>query len=110
MVFASRRRTGISRLPSRTVTGAVVRNRHGPAYFARTMAEGFPAIAEHEPEVLAHHYGQAGRHPLAATWFERAGDRAALRSSFVEAHAHFEASFAAAEQRRPTKSPARPSR
>jgi len=63
---------------------------------ARTIAEGFPAIAEHEPEVLAHHYGQAGKHGLAATWFERAGDRAALRSSFVEAHAHFEASFAAA--------------
>jgi len=61
---------------------------------ARTIAEGFPAISEQEPEVLAHHYAQAGRFDLAATWLERAGDRATSRSSFVEAVAHFEAALA----------------
>src|SRR6185503_13453879 len=61
---------------------------------ARTIAEGFPSIAEQEPEVLGYHYGQAGRFEHAATWFERAGDRAAKRSSYVEAHAHFRAALA----------------
>ena len=61
---------------------------------ARTIAEGFPAISEQEPEVLAHHYAQAGRFDLATTWLQRAGDRAASRSSFVEAVAHFEAALA----------------
>jgi class 3 adenylate cyclase/tetratricopeptide (TPR) repeat protein len=58
---------------------------------ARAMVEEFPAIAAHEPEVLAHHYARAGRFDQACDWRERAGDQAAKRSSFAEAYAHYEA-------------------
>ena len=60
---------------------------------ARVLAEQFPAIAAHEPELLAHHYARAGRFDLACDWRERAGDQAAKRSSFVEAYAHYEAAI-----------------
>jgi class 3 adenylate cyclase len=56
---------------------------------ARALEEHFPAVAESEPELLAQHFGQAGLVNLACTYYERAGDRAAARSSFTEAVAHF---------------------
>ncbi|MBS0326196.1 MAG: AAA family ATPase [Proteobacteria bacterium] len=60
---------------------------------ARALVDRFPAIAESEPEVTAHHFSQAGEHALACRYRERAGDRAVARSSFVEAAAHFEAAL-----------------
>ncbi|MEY2487197.1 MAG: hypothetical protein QOH39_2845 [Verrucomicrobiota bacterium] len=57
----------------------------------RALEEHFPAVAESEPELLAQHFGQAGLADLACTYRERAGDRAAARSNFAEAVAHFNA-------------------
>jgi predicted ATPase len=56
---------------------------------ARVLAENFAYVAESEPEVLAHHFHHAGLLDLAADYRERAGDRAAARSSYAEAVAHF---------------------
>ena len=58
---------------------------------ARALEEHFPAVAEGEPELLAQHFAQAGFAELACTYYERAGDRAAARSNFAEAVAHFSA-------------------
>jgi class 3 adenylate cyclase len=63
---------------------------------ARTLEERFPALAEAEPEVLAHHYSRAGLAGQACHYYERAGDRAAARSAYAEAVAHFEAALAEA--------------
>jgi len=65
---------------------------------ARALEERFPAVAEGEPELLAYHFGQAGLADLACTYCERAGDRAAARSNFAEAVAHFKAGLTQAGQ------------
>ncbi len=55
----------------------------------RALIEHFPAVAENEPELVAHHFAHAGIPDLASTYHERAGDRAASRFAFAEAAAHF---------------------
>jgi class 3 adenylate cyclase/predicted ATPase len=41
-----------------------------------------------EPEVIAHHFTEAGLHDLAIEWWGKAGDQALRRSAFQEAIAH----------------------
>jgi class 3 adenylate cyclase/tetratricopeptide (TPR) repeat protein len=55
------------------------------------LAQGFPEIVETQPEILAHHFGQAGLAELACTYREGAGDRAVARSGYAEAFAHLSA-------------------
>jgi predicted ATPase len=55
-----------------------------------TVLEGkFPEWTEAEPELLAHHYTEAGSAEQAIEYWRRAGDRALERSANVEAVAHF---------------------
>jgi class 3 adenylate cyclase/tetratricopeptide (TPR) repeat protein len=61
---------------------------------ALTLEQRFPTLAEAEPEVLAHHFSRAGLPDQACLCYERAGDRAAARSAYAEAVAHFEAALA----------------
>jgi class 3 adenylate cyclase/tetratricopeptide (TPR) repeat protein len=63
---------------------------------ALTLEQRFPVLAESEPEVLAHHFSRAGLADQACLCYERAGDRAAARSAYAEAVAHFEAALAEA--------------
>jgi predicted ATPase len=49
----------------------------------------FPAQADGQPEVVAHHYTEAGLGQPAADYWERAGRRAVAGSAFAEALAHF---------------------
>jgi predicted ATPase len=65
---------------------------------ADVLAEHFPTTVEAEPEVLAHHYREAGMAEAASTYFERAGDRAAARSAYIEATAHFRAAIEEADR------------
>jgi predicted ATPase len=65
---------------------------------ANVLAEHFPTTVEAEPEVLAHHYREAGMADAASTYFERAGDRAAARSAYIEATAHFRAAIEEADR------------
>jgi class 3 adenylate cyclase/tetratricopeptide (TPR) repeat protein len=58
---------------------------------ARGLEERFHSVAENEPELLAQHFAQGGLADLACRYYERAGDRAAARSNFAEAVAHFSA-------------------
>ena len=55
---------------------------------AKTLRDKFPAIAAAEPEVLAHHFTQAGLDDAAIEWWGKAGDQALRRSAFKEATAH----------------------
>ncbi len=52
---------------------------------ARALSERFPAIAEEQPEVLGHHYAEAGEIEPAIVHYQRAGERAAARSAYEEA-------------------------
>ena len=65
---------------------------------ADVLAEHFPTTVEAEPEVMAHHYREAGMADAASTYFERAGDRAAARSGYIEATAHFRAAIEQADR------------
>jgi acetyl esterase/lipase len=55
----------------------------------RPLRDRFPAIAAAEPEVLAHHYTQAGLDEPAIEWWDRAGEQALHRSAFQEAEGYF---------------------
>jgi predicted ATPase len=55
---------------------------------AQVLAARFPEIAETQPEVLAHHYTQAGLTEQAISYWLRAGQQASERSANVEAISH----------------------
>jgi class 3 adenylate cyclase/predicted ATPase len=55
---------------------------------AGVIIERFPALVEIQPELLAHHYTQAGLNTLAVTYWERAARLAASRFACDEAISH----------------------
>ena len=57
-----------------------------------------PERAEAEPELVAHHFTEAGLDDLAIEWWGRAGDRALRRSAFQEAIAHLGKAIAMADK------------
>jgi class 3 adenylate cyclase/tetratricopeptide (TPR) repeat protein len=57
---------------------------------AETLRNKFAATAETEPELIAHHFTQAGLAEAAVEWWGKAGERAMERSAFAEAIAHLE--------------------
>src|SRR4029077_6597843 len=59
------------------------------ANIAKALEGEFTQIAENQPEVLARHLTEAGRTERAVEQWLRAGRRAAGRSAYVEAIAHF---------------------
>jgi tetratricopeptide (TPR) repeat protein len=65
---------------------------------ADVLAEHFPTTVAAEPEVLGLHYREAGMAEAASTYFECAGDRAAARSAYFEATAHFKAAIEEADR------------
>ena len=56
----------------------------------RALEERFPELAANEPELLAHHFGEAGLAGPACDYRMRAGDQAVSRSAYKEAIAHFQ--------------------
>jgi tetratricopeptide (TPR) repeat protein len=57
-----------------------------------------PERAEAEPEIIAHHFTQAGIDDLAIEWWGKAGDQALRRSAFQEAIAHLGKAIAMADK------------
>jgi TOMM system kinase/cyclase fusion protein len=55
---------------------------------ARVLEAGFPEIRETQPELLAHHYTEAGLVAQAVPYWQQAGQRAVQRSAHAEAIAH----------------------
>jgi predicted ATPase/class 3 adenylate cyclase len=58
---------------------------------ARALEEHFPDAAANEPELVAHHFAEAGLIEKACDYRMRAGDRALSRSAYLEAVANFSA-------------------
>jgi class 3 adenylate cyclase/predicted ATPase len=55
---------------------------------AQVLEAQFPEAAEAQPELLAHHYTEAGLREQAIPYWQRAGQRALNRSATLEAVAH----------------------
>jgi TOMM system kinase/cyclase fusion protein len=55
---------------------------------AQALVEQFPEVVETQPELLAHHYTEAGLAAQAVGYWQRAGQRALRRSAHVEAMRH----------------------
>ena len=55
---------------------------------AHMLEKQFPDTVETQPELLAHHYTEAGRSAQALPYWQRAGQRAKERSAHVEAIGH----------------------
>lgn len=58
------------------------------ARIATVLEEHFPESAETEPELLGHHYAEAGLKEQAVAYLQRAGVRALERSAYLEAISH----------------------
>jgi class 3 adenylate cyclase/DNA-binding winged helix-turn-helix (wHTH) protein/tetratricopeptide (TPR) repeat protein len=61
---------------------------------APILERHFPEIAETQPELLAHHYTEAGLPAQALPYWQRAGQHAVERSANVEAISHFSTGLA----------------
>src|SRR5262249_18333585 len=55
---------------------------------AQVLAERFPETAETQPELVAHHYTEAGLREQAMPYWQHAGQRALQRSANLEAVSH----------------------
>jgi class 3 adenylate cyclase/predicted ATPase len=56
---------------------------------AHALTEQFPDTAETQPELVAHHYTEAGLGDQALHYWHQAGQRATPRSAYAEAVSHF---------------------
>ena len=75
----------------------LTRRRDWHSRVARTLEERFPELAASEPELLAHHFGEAGLAGPACNYRMLAGDQAVSRSAYTEAIAHFSAGLKSAD-------------
>jgi class 3 adenylate cyclase/predicted ATPase len=57
---------------------------------AEILCRDFTEIAETAPEIVAQHYGEAGKPKLAIDYWLKAGRQASARSAFVEASTHLQ--------------------
>jgi predicted ATPase/class 3 adenylate cyclase len=64
---------------------------------AAALLEHFPTTAETEPELLAHHYSEAGLVEPAITYWLRAGQQATQRAANLEAIQYFQQALALLE-------------
>ena len=78
----------------------LTRRREWHERIASALEETFPEITTREPDLLAHHFGEAGLLGPASDYRMRAGDQAVSRSAYPEATAHFSAGLKLAETSR----------
>jgi predicted ATPase len=64
------------------------RRRHYHQRIAQVLAEKFPELEETQPELVAHHFTEAGAIAQALPYWQRAGQCAMQRSANLEAIAH----------------------
>jgi len=65
---------------------------------AETLRDQFPAIAQAEPELVGHHFTQAGLAEKATEWWSMAAESALARSAYPEAISHYANAIALAEK------------
>lgn len=61
---------------------------------ASVLEERYPDMATEQPELVAHHYTEAGEYEKAIDWWLRAEQNALLKSAYKEAISHFEKGIA----------------
>ena len=64
------------------------------ARIAQALEQDFAARVANEPELLAHHYSQAGNPTASIPWWRDAGKRATQRVALKEASVHFQTALA----------------
>jgi class 3 adenylate cyclase/tetratricopeptide (TPR) repeat protein len=64
------------------------------ARIAHVLAQRFPEISESQPEILAHHYANAGLTEQAVEYWNKAGEHASRASANAEAAVHFRQALA----------------
>ena len=69
------------------------------ARIAKTLNENFLVIRDSQPEILAHHYYEAGIMEAAIECWTKAGDRAIGSCAYDEASAHLQKAIVLAERR-----------
>jgi DNA-binding response OmpR family regulator/class 3 adenylate cyclase/predicted ATPase len=76
--------------------GTLVKSRRRDIHrrIGEALRDQLPDRAESEPEVVAHHFTEAGLTEPAVEWWGKAGDLALRRSAFAEAIAHLERALA----------------
>ncbi len=75
----------------------LARRREWHERIARALEKNFTDITAREPDLLAHHFGEAGLSGPACDYRMRAGDQALGRSAYPEAIAHFSVGLKLAE-------------
>src|SRR4029453_10581938 len=65
------------------------RRQHYHQQIAQVLEGQFPEVTETQPELVAHHYTEAGLIEPAIVSWQRAGKKAIQRSANVEAISHF---------------------
>jgi predicted ATPase len=73
------------------------RRREWHESIARALEQHFPELVTREPDLMAHHFGEAGLASRACDYRMLAGKQAAGRSAYSEAIAHFSAGLKAAD-------------
>ena len=63
------------------------------ARIGKVLEDQFPEIVDNQPEILAHHFTQAGLVDQAIEFWRRAGARSIARSTHSEAAGHFESAL-----------------
>src|SRR5713101_26402 len=61
---------------------------HYHQHIAQVLEAQFPETVEGQPELLAHHYTEAGLNAQAVSYWHKAGQRAIERSAHLEAITH----------------------
>jgi predicted ATPase/class 3 adenylate cyclase len=75
----------------------LARRREWHQRIAMTLEKHFADVVAREPDLLAHHFGEAGLSVPACEYRMRAGDQAVSRSAYPEATAHFSAGLKLAQ-------------
>ncbi len=65
------------------------KRRETHADIAAVLEDHFAELVENQPEILAHHYSEAGNNQSAVRWWRKSGRRALANSANVEAISHF---------------------
>ena len=73
------------------------------ARIAKSLEEGFPELVSTQPELLAHHFAQAGLLDQAIDFWRRAGLRSVGQSAHSEASAHFRSALDLLEKTPPSE-------
>jgi class 3 adenylate cyclase/predicted ATPase len=68
------------------------------ARIAKALADTFSETCETQPEILAHHYAEAGQTEAAIEWWGKAGERAIRGFAYKEASAHIEKALSLAKE------------